>query len=134
MSSIEHNKAVVLEFIQLAADNCIDAALGLLHPDATWWVAGDPARLRVAGFKDRPKIERLLQGFKIALPNGMRMTVTGVTAESDRVAVELDGVGTWHNGKTYHNRYHFLFVIRDSLIVNVREYMDTLHLQDVSQA
>ena len=134
MSSVEHNKAVALEFIQLAADNCIDDALNLLHPDATWWVAGDPARLRVAGLKDRAKIERLLHGLKKALPEGMRMSVSGVTAESERVAVELDGIGTWHNGKTYHNHYHFLFVIRDSMIVSVREYMDTLHLHEMNQA
>ncbi len=134
MSAVEHNKAVALEFIRLAANNSIDDALNLLHPDATWWVAGDPARLRVAGLKDRARIERLLHGLKKALPEGMRMTVTGVTAESERVAVELDGIGTWHNGRSYHNHYHFLFVIRDSMIVSVREYMDTLHLHDVNQA
>jgi ketosteroid isomerase-like protein len=134
MSSVEHNKALALEFIRLAADNRIADALKLLHPDATWWVAGDPARLRVAGLKDRARIERLLNGLKKALPDGMRMTVSGVTAEGGRVAVELDGVGTWHNGRTYHNHYHFLFVVRDSVILSVREYMDTLHLYDINQA
>jgi ketosteroid isomerase-like protein len=134
MSAVEQNKTLALEFIRLAADNAIDAALNLLHPEATWWVAGDPGRLRVAGLKSRPQIERLLHGLKKALPDGMRMTVTGVTAENDRVAIELDGTGRWHNGKTYHNQYHFLFVIRDARIINVREYMDTLHLQDVNQA
>jgi ketosteroid isomerase-like protein len=133
MTSVEHNRALALEFLGRAADNSIDAALNMLHPDATWWVAGDPARLRVAGLKNRARIERLLHGLGKALPGGMRMTVTGVTAENDRVAIELDGIGVWHNGRTYHNHYHFLFVIRDSRIFTVREYMDTLHLYDVNQ-
>jgi len=132
MSSLEQNKALALEFIRLAADNSADAALGLLHPEATWWVAGDPARLRVAGRKNRAQIDRLLHGLHKALPGGMHMIVTGVTAENDRVAVELDGTGAWHDGRTYRNHYHFLFVIRDSSIVNVREYMDTLRLHDIS--
>ena len=130
--SVERNKALALEFIRLAADNSIDAALNLLHPEATWWVAGDPARLRVAGLKSRAKIERLLRGLIEVLPQGMSMTVIGVTAEADRVAVELDGTGVWHDGRTYRNRYHFLFVVRDTAIVSVCEYMDTLRLHDIS--
>lgn len=49
--------------------------------------------------------------------------------EGGRAAAEVESYGEHINGKTYNNHYHFLFVIRDGLIVSVKEYMDTLHLR-----
>jgi ketosteroid isomerase-like protein len=67
------------------------------------------------------------------MPAGMLATFKGITAEGDRVAVEVEADGTTASGKNYHNSYHFLFQLRDGEIVAVREYMDTLHLFDVLQ-
>jgi len=131
--STDRNKATALEFLRRASGNSVDAAMELLDADVTWWVAGDPSRLKVAGLKNRSQAERLLRGFQKAVPGGMHMTVLGITAENERVAVETEGEAQWRNGKQYHNRYHFLFEVRNSLIVTVREYLDTLHLHDVSQ-
>jgi ketosteroid isomerase-like protein len=129
----DSNKRLALDFIRLASENRTNDALALLHTDATWWVAGDPRRLRVAGLKNRADIDRLLHGMKKAIPGGMRMLIQGLIAEHDRVAVELEGEGLWRNGRRYHNHYHILFKVLDNRIVAVREYMDTLHLNDVSQ-
>jgi hypothetical protein len=55
-----------------------------------------------------------------------------MTAEDDRVSVESETYGViTATGKVYNNTYHYLFTIRDSKIVSVREYMDTEHIQDV---
>jgi ketosteroid isomerase-like protein len=87
--------------------------------------------LKVAGTKSRLQIDRLLQGLSKFVPQPMQMTIVGTTAEANRVAVETECLGTWRNGVTYHNRYHFLFEIRDGLVSKIREYMDTKHLFDV---
>ena len=50
-----------------------------------------------------------------------------MTAEDDRVAVEAESMAKLVNGERYHNRYHFLFVLRDGRIQAVKEYLDTLH-------
>jgi ketosteroid isomerase-like protein len=34
------------------------------------------------------------------------------------------------NGTLYHNRYHFLFIVRDGRIHVVKEYLDTLHVMN----
>jgi len=129
----ESNKRLVLDFIRLASANHTHEALALLHADATWWVAGDPERLKIAGLKNRADTDRLLRGMRKAIPGGIRMHVQGLIAQHDKVAVELEGDGVWRNGRRYHNHYHMLFQILDGRIVAVREYMDTLHLHDVSQ-
>ena len=40
-------------------------------------------------------------------------------------------VGAHVSGKTYHQRYHFLFRVRDGKIAELREYFDTMHANDV---
>ena len=51
--------------------------------------------------------------------------ILGITAEGDRVAVEVESRFHTVNGALYNNRYHFLFVIRDGKIVRFNEYLDT---------
>ncbi len=130
----QSNKQIVLDFLELAFASRTADAIALLHPDQTWWVAGHPARLKVAGLKDRVQSERLLGHFSKALPAGMRMQVHGVTAEGERVAVEVEAEGDWFDGRRYHNRYHFLIEVREGLVFKVHEYMDTLHLSDLMRS
>ena len=35
------------------------------------------------------------------------------------------------NGKTYQNKYHFLMIVRDGKIHQVKEYLDTMHANEV---
>jgi len=125
------NKKLALNFLNLAFANRVQETLALLSEDATWWVLGDPQRLKVSGSKNRRQIERLLTGLTRTIPGGMQIVVHGITAEYDRVAVEVESAGIWHNGKRYHNHYHFLLKIRAGEVLQVREYMDTLHVSDM---
>ena len=54
-----------------------------------------------------------------------------MTAEGERVAIEAESYGRHINGKTYNNLYHFLMVIRDGKISELKEYMDTMHANEV---
>lgn len=128
---LEANKRLVLKFLELVFANTVDEAITFLDDDATWWVVGDPDRLPVAGQKDRAKTERLLRGLYKVLPEGMRFHVIGVTAEGERVAVEVQAEGNWRHIKRYFNCYHFLFQVRNGKIIAVREYLDTLRLFDM---
>jgi uncharacterized protein len=35
------------------------------------------------------------------------------------------------NGKTYQNTYHSLFIVRDGKIQSAKEYLDTIHANEV---
>ena len=64
-------------------------------------------------------------------PQGLSFTITGITAEGERVAVEAESDGLHISGKHYHNFYHFLFIFRDGKLVTLKEYLDTEHVTDV---
>lgn len=124
------DKDTALQFLTHAFSFNFDSALPLLAHNATWWVAGSPEKIAVAGKKNRHQIEKLLRGLSKAVPGGLDMTITGVTAEEGRIAVEIEAQGETITHKIYHNHYHFLIEVKNGLIVGVKEYMDTLHLSE----
>jgi ketosteroid isomerase-like protein len=112
----EANKALVRRYTQAVIDGDIDTIEALQHPQVKWWVLG------------RGDISRA--DFNAAVRNGLlkarrrSVTITGITAEGDRVAYEAEGEMVFDD-RVYRNSYHNLLVIRDGLIVEGREYMDS---------
>lgn len=60
----------------------------------------------------------------------IRLTPHAFTAEGDRVAVETESYAEVKNGRVYNNHYHFLVIVRDGKIAQVKEYLDTSHTYD----
>jgi ketosteroid isomerase-like protein len=125
--SLDQNKKLVLDFLGHYAAGRYEAALAMLAPDSQWWLPGHKDEFPAAGWVDKATVEKRLWANLKLLPNGLEITTGAITAEDDRVAVEAESKATLVNGRTYHNRYHFLFVVRDGSIVAVKEYLDTLH-------
>lgn len=116
MADIEANKAVVRRYMQAVVDGDIGTIEALQHPDVKWWVLG-------FGDMDRATFTASVKGGLIAAQE-RRVEITGLTAEGDRIAVEAWSEMVFPD-KVYRNQYHNLLVIRDGLIVEGREYMDT---------
>ncbi len=129
--SIEDNRKVALRFVESLSTGDIDGALDLIDEDVTWWLAGKPDQFEIAGSKTKQEFAEMLLTIGTGMPNGIQLTVTGMTAEGDRVAVEMDAAGTSATGLEYRNQYHDLLEIRDGKIVAGREYLDTAHAQRV---
>jgi ketosteroid isomerase-like protein len=126
--SAEDNKKVVLGFFENMNAGNGAAVLGALADSATWWVAGNFA---LSGTKTKAQFAQLIGELGARIDGALRVTPVGVTAEGDRVAVEAESYARMKNGKTYQNKYHFLFVVRDGKIQQVKEYLDTMHANEV---
>jgi ketosteroid isomerase-like protein len=123
--ALEATRAVAVAFLEHCFSGRMDAALELLAPDATWWVIGDPAKVKVSGPKDRPRIERMLANLRVVFPDGMQASIDAVTAEGERVAIEARSTAHTTNGLVYRNHYHFLLQVQGGRVAHLREYMDT---------
>lgn len=108
--------------------------LGALSRADTDWVAAhyaDDMRLWTAGslpFSGSSNREQALAGMPQILglfPKGVQFTIQAMTAEGERVAIEATSRGTTFRGDVYAQEYHFLLRVRDGMIVEFREYMDT---------
>ena len=129
--SAEDNKKIVVSFFENFSTGKMEQALGMMADNATWSVLGKPDKFALAGTKTKAQFSELVKGIGAAMPKGLRVTPKGITAEGDRVAVEAESYGETANGKVYNNMYHFLVEVRGGKIQAVREYLDTIHAQDV---
>lgn len=116
MTDVEANKNVARRYMQAVVDGDIATIEALQHPDCTWWILGFGDMTRQA-FIDSVRDGLLTANWRVA-------DIIGITAEGDRVAVEVRGEMTFPN-TVYRNEYHNVLIVRDGLIVSGKEYMDT---------
>jgi uncharacterized protein len=126
--SVEQNKAVAAELIKALSTGDADAMTRLLDDNCEWWVTGFPRELTM-------NRQQMIRGVKAiidhVLPNGFNISVLGMTAEGDRVAVEAESRSYTTANKLYNNFYHFLFVFRDGKVILGREYTNPSHAIEV---
>ncbi len=122
--SSEDNKKVVLGFFENLNAGKVAPALDALSDSATWWIQGN---FPLSGTRTKAQFVEL----GASIDGALALRVKGVTAEGERVAVEAESFAKMKNGKTYQNRYHFLCEVRGGKIQAVREYLDTMHANEV---
>ncbi|MCX7174668.1 MAG: nuclear transport factor 2 family protein [Proteobacteria bacterium] len=126
--STEGNKQIVTQFFDAFSRGDIDAAFAAMDDSATWWV---PGTLPFSGIKTKAQYLQIVGTSRNGFPAGIRFEIKRLLAEGDYVAAEVESLGHHRNSKTYHNKYHFLIRLEDGKFVEVKEYMDTLHLHDL---
>lgn len=111
-------RSVALRFQDRIGHGDMDGALALAA-DTAVFTRADGALLDKSGFKAQ------FASVTPLLAEPFELRLVDVTAQGERVAIEMTGHAPLKNGKVYDNRYHFLFVVRDGVIVEMREYCDT---------
>ena len=120
-STAKENKEIVIKFFE-ALSSGSETYLDFYNDDSIIWTAGDNA---IGGTRTKKEIIDFAQGILAAFPTGITFNITGMTAENDRVAVEVSGEATHASGESYNNKYHFLLTIKNKKIIELKEYMDT---------
>ena len=120
-STTEENKKIAIKFFE-ALSSGSETYLDFYTDDSIIWTAGDN---EIGGTRTKKEIIDFAQGVLDSFPNGITFKITGITAENERVAVEVDGEAIHASGLPYNNQYHFLLTIKDGKILELKEYMDT---------
>ncbi len=118
----EDNRANALKLVATLGAGAPD--ISLLTEDAVWWAPGRGEFRNAAFLKTAGAFAGMFNAPSV-------ITIHGITAEGDRVAIEAEGRAELKNGKIYANRYHYLFVFRDGKICEARLYNDTKHAADI---
>ena len=120
-STIKENKEIAIKFFE-ALSSGSEAYLDFYNDDSIIWTAGNNA---IGGTRSKKEIIDFAQGILAAFPTGITFNITGMTAENERVAVEVSGEAKHASGEAYNNKYHFLLTIKNGKIIELKEYMDT---------
>ena len=121
VSITEESKDIAMKFFE-ALSSGSESYLDFYNDDSIIWTAGDNA---IGGTRTKREIIDFAQGILSAFPSGIIFNITGITAENERVAVEVSGEAIHVSGKPYNNKYHFLLTIKNGKILELKEYMDT---------
>jgi ketosteroid isomerase-like protein len=128
MSDLARNKTIARGFFDCLTRGDVDGLMALFADSYTCWTAGS---LPFSGTHPRAVVPAMVAGVRGVFPKGLEFTVRTMTAEEDRVSVEAESRGAHVSGQVYHQRYHYLFVIRDGKIHEAKEYFDTMHANQV---
>jgi hypothetical protein len=132
MTAAAANKQVVRQLFECISAGDFDTVGVLLDDGATWRTQFRTEALgSLADVMSKKVFVEAMKGLIAVMPKGLSLAPHGMTAEDDRVAVEAVSYGVTSKGKVYNNLYHFLFELRDGKVTAVREYCDSLHVQEV---
>ena len=118
---MKENKQIAIKFFE-ALSSGAETYLDFYNDDSIIWTAGNNA---ISGSRTKKEVIDFAKGILDSFPDGIKFNVTGMTAENERVAVEVNGEAIHASGEPYNNQYHFLLVIKNGKIVELKEYMDT---------
>ena len=127
MSSAE-SKEVVRRFLEDFTAGRIEQVMNAISETGTWWIAGS---FPLSGTRDKKGVAELLAGVTESCKGPIRLEPKAWTVEGDRVAVEVESQAELKNGRRYANQYHFLFEVRGGKIERIKEYLDTMHTNEV---
>ena len=122
MNQQEANKALAREFLDALSALDTDGFLATMTDDVFFET---PGHHQAAGVKTKAQVAQEMPPMREVLPQGIKFTILTMTAEDDRVHVELAGEAKTADGSDYNNRYHYAFVIRGNKICSFRDYMDS---------
>jgi ketosteroid isomerase-like protein len=124
MPSPEANTQVALGLLDAFTQGDVDRIVGLLAEDAQWWTGGSIPG--VSGTRTKAEVAAAVAGMAdLSVTGTLPTTVHRTLAQGDLVAIEATTDARFTNGKAYQNQYMFLIRVRDTEIVEVKEYMDT---------
>jgi ketosteroid isomerase-like protein len=123
---LERNKRLVLQLL----DHWLDPAYldAISHETFEAVVEAEPSVFPHAGKLTKEQVLERWGWARAHFPDGMAMTVKGVTAEGRRVAVEVLATGRMRvddRERDFRNRYHFVFELLDGRLTRLVEYQDT---------
>ncbi|MBY0400906.1 nuclear transport factor 2 family protein [Myxococcota bacterium] len=129
---ITRNRDLVEHYFAAIATSDLEALESLLAPDLRMRCAGGKGTagvVRIDSFEELAEDIRRNEGELYDPTIGIQPEILNLTAEADRVAAEvrIRGISA-HTGAAYDNLYAFFFWIRDGVIAEIHEHLDTLYV------
>ena len=125
--STEATRTIVSSYFDRISAGDIKGAFDLFEENAQ---ISFMSRTAMSYTKSKSEVFGLMAVLGGLFPEGIQLSVDGITAEGERVAVEAHSYAKLVNGQIYNNIYHYAFEVRDGKIQKMREYCCTAHAME----
>ena len=122
---VEKNKQIVRDAYKEVSRGDAEGFLKRLSEDIEWYFIGSH---RFSGtMKGKQQIiDELFTVLGDELEgDGIKLEIRQLIAEGDKVVAEMQGTARNASGKDYNNTYNLILTLKDGLITEIREYLDT---------
>lgn len=123
----EESKSIVEKFCEYLSNREYNLMLSLCDEEGTWYMQGRPDGTEFKYYTRTQSIKKELEQAKnvLNLFTTFKYTITGITAEGERVAIESisEGKGPSEN-QIYKNTYMKQFILKNGKIISIREFLD----------
>jgi ketosteroid isomerase-like protein len=123
-------RRVVEAYFKAITENRFADAAAYFEPDMQLWLLGEGS-WALGGLHDRDGVRAIHALVRERFPDGLKITLHGLIADGAHVVAEIESHGVRSDGRIYNNRYAQIFVVRDGKIAARREYLDTIHANDL---
>jgi ketosteroid isomerase-like protein len=113
------NKELAAAFFTALSKGDTATLRHLLHPELEAFAMGTSV---LSGKRNFQQILEAVSIISQVTMGGLAFNIVSMTAEENRVSVEIDGRSTLKNGTPYNNQYHFLITIQDGKVIRLKEY------------
>jgi len=127
---MSNNKEVVRRMWEAFSAGDKQAFFAAMADDVKFTVMGTTSLSQVTRGKEE-MIRRVLTPLAAALDGEMTIAIDNIIAEQDCVVMQSRGFGRGKNGKPYNNHYAQVFKLKDGLVVEWVEYLDTAMLAGI---
>jgi ketosteroid isomerase-like protein len=134
MGTIAENIELVMAFFDASVKGRTDELAKMLHDDFRAWTPGNQPW---SGWKDKAQLLKVMEmvmgdDSPDRLSAGpMTLSVGTITAQDDRVVFEAEGDMPLTDGRRYNNFYLYAVRVRDSKILEFKEFDDTQHTEEI---
>jgi uncharacterized protein len=129
--SIKENKELAIAWLTALVSGDTETATALIADDFRYFLTGT---MPASGWWDKQGFFDSAQMFAGVLAGPLTMRLGDVTAEDDRVLIEAESEAPLAAGGTYNNTYVMAIKVRNSRIVEMKEFSDTLHVFEAVDA
>lgn len=122
------NEQTVLDFFAALSTGDLELLRPFLTPDSVW----EPMVKDIPGagmYRGDEIIDVFLAPVRGAFaPGDPKVHPQVIFSDGERVACESYSDGKLADGREYHNRYAWVFTVRDGKVLRINEYMDSHYI------
>ncbi|MBW4793242.1 nuclear transport factor 2 family protein [Pseudomonas tolaasii] len=127
-AEISSNKSVAMEYFASLTRGDVAGMSDCMTDDATWWIVPGT---KFSGLHSKASFLRNIPALFEGTTGGLLLDFYDVTAQDNRVAIVAKGNLKFKDGRTYASNYNFLLTFREGKIVNGKEFLDALHVNEI---
>ncbi|MCD7898353.1 MAG: nuclear transport factor 2 family protein [Bacteroides sp.] len=123
-------KETVQAYYQAVTEGRFEDVPKYKSPDATYWISGENS-WPMGGWRTPEDMNNTFAMLRERFPQGLKITIHSIISEGDNVVVYLNNHAQRVDGRIYDNEIVVLMKVKDGVIVEEREFLDTIHVNEL---